>query len=142
MAVYAAGFLSLPEIVMTPPTFMPGAIPICREPFQFAGCYSNLLDITSICWALLLFVGRRVSIEKNLAARSTFFQKRDSVQAIFLYRYFFCFKSVKKQEKGIPGRQKISIDRAGATSGSKETEPEPVRKGRADYGAGAVKLQL
>jgi hypothetical protein len=45
--IFAAGFLSLPEVVMAPPTFMPGAIPIFRVLFQF--------------------VGRRVSIEKNLA---------------------------------------------------------------------------
>lgn len=89
MAVYAAGFLSLPEIVMTPPTFMSGAIPIFRALHQFVGRYSNFPGVTSICWTLLQFVGRRVSMEKNLVFRSTFFEKKDSVILIFLYRYFF-----------------------------------------------------
>ena len=54
-----------------------------------------------------------VSIEKNHSSGTPFFQKKDSEGAVFLYRYFFCLKTEKKQEKGIPGEQKISIDRAG-----------------------------
>lgn len=59
------------------------------------------------------FILEKVSIEKNMAPRSTFFQKRDSKQEVFLYRYFFCLKTEKKQKKGIPNAQKISIDQAG-----------------------------
>ena len=53
-----------------------------------------------------------VSIEKNHSSGTTFFQKKDSGGVFFLYRYFFCLKTGKKQKKGIPGEQKISIDRA------------------------------
>ena len=54
-----------------------------------------------------------VSIEKNHSFGTTFFQKKDSEGAVFLYRYFFCLKTEKKQKKGIPNAQKISIDQAG-----------------------------
>ena len=56
------------------------------------------------------FIFEKVSIEKNMAPRSTFFQKRDSGQAIFLYRYFFCLKTAKIFKKGILNEEKICID--------------------------------